>query len=152
MREIPGTTKARICTEISNSKRSQNLVERLLIRDTRFLRMKQTNRHLKLLLSIGGWTFSSHFVAVSTPQGRNNFVRSAMRILEDVGLDGLDIDWEYPKNDQEAWQYVQLLGELRQALDARGHAMQSRHWLSIAAPCGEQMRTLRVAEMDRKYL
>lgn len=114
-----------------------------------FLHMKQHNRHLKLLLSIGGWTFSAHFTAVRTPQGRSNFVRSAMKILDDVGLDGLDIDWEYPKNAEEATQYVQLLAELRHALDARSHAMQGRHWLSIAAPCGEQMRTLKVAEMDR---
>ncbi|MCO5565292.1 hypothetical protein L7F22_018965 [Adiantum nelumboides] len=112
------------------------------------LRMKQQNRHLKILLSIGGWTFSSHFSAVKTSQGRTQFVRSAMKILEDVGLDGLDIDWEYPKDGHEADQYVQLLGELRQALDARANAMQSRHWLSIAAPCGEQMQTLHVARMD----
>lgn len=71
-----------------------------------------------------------------------------MKILEDVGLDGLDVDWEYPKTASEATQYVQLLGELRQALDARANAMQSRHWLSIAAPCGEQMNILKVNEMD----
>ena len=72
-----------------------------------------------------------------------------MKILEDVGLDGLDVDWEYPKNPQEAQHYVALLGELRAALDARSHAVQSRHWLSIAAPCGEQMRILDVRGMDR---
>lgn len=71
-----------------------------------------------------------------------------MKILEDVGLDGLDIDWEYPHNKEEAHQYVLLLGELRQALNARSHAVQARHWLSIAAPCGEQMRTLDVRAMD----
>jgi chitinase len=73
-----------------------------------------------------------------------------MKILEDVGLDGLDIDWEYPKDKEEANQYVQLLAELRHALDARSHAVQSKHWLSIAAPCGEQMKTLDVRAMDRE--
>lgn len=75
-----------------------------------------------------------------------------MKILEDVGLDGLDIDWEYPSNGEEAHQYVQLLSELRSALNARSHAVQGRHWLSIAAPCGEQMKTLDVRGMDREFL
>lgn len=114
----------------------------------RLLLLKKQHRHLKLLLSIGGWTYSSHFAAVKTAAGRSKFVSSAMKILEDVGLDGLDIDWEYPKDSQEANQYVALLAELRAALNARSHAVQARHWLSIAAPCGEQMRTLDVRAMD----
>ncbi|UZJ55292.1 hypothetical protein CBS101457_004612 [Exobasidium rhododendri] len=111
--------------------------------------LKRQNRHLKLLLSIGGWTYSSHFKAVRTAAGRSKFVASAMKILEDVGLDGLDIDWEYPKDAEEAHQYVLLLAELRNALNARANAVQARHWLSIAAPCGEQKETLNVRAMDQ---
>jgi chitinase len=73
-----------------------------------------------------------------------------MKILEDVGLDGLDIDWEYPKDGEEAHQYVLLLAELRNALNARSHVVQARHWLSIAAPCGEQMSVLDIRSMDRE--
>jgi GH18 family chitinase len=116
------------------------------------LLLKKQHRHLKLLLSIGGWTYSSHFKAVKTPAGRSKFVSSATKILEDVGLDGLDIDWEYPANSEEANQYVQLLAELRSALNARERAVQGRHWLSIAAPCGEQMRNLHIREMDGKCI
>lgn len=57
----------------------------------RFAYMKQANRHLKLLLSIGGWTFSPHFwPTLSSPQNRDNFARSAVQLLEDYGLDGID--------------------------------------------------------------
>ncbi|KDE05595.1 hypothetical protein MVLG_04090 [Microbotryum lychnidis-dioicae p1A1 Lamole] len=116
--------------------------------------LKKKNRHLKLLLSIGGWTYSPSFAEpCSTPYGRKKFVETSVKLLEDYGLDGLDIDWEYPKDDSQARDYVALLRELRLALDA--HAQRKRlqqhqgYELSIAAPCGpEHFEKLRIREMD----
>lgn len=83
--------------------------------------LKKEHRHLKVLLSIGGWTNSPniHPVIVDGDK-RATFVESAVRILEDYGLDGIDVDYEYPDNDEQACGYVDLLRELREALD--GHA------------------------------
>ncbi|KAI8330619.1 chitinase [Chlamydoabsidia padenii] len=115
--------------------------------------LKQRHRHLKVSLSIGGWTWSTNFATVAAdPSKRAVFVRSAVQHLADLGLDGIDIDWEYPKTEQEALSYVHLLYELRLALDAYQQQWrqtdQARLILSCAVPCGaSNYRLLRLADM-----
>lgn len=76
-----------------------------------------------MLLSIGGWTYSpSIHPVVVNPTLRAKFVESSVRLLEDYGLDGLDVDYEYPSNDAQARGYVDLLRELRIALDKHAKA------------------------------
>jgi len=104
-------------------------------------------------LSIGGWTYSPSFhPVVINPAARAKFVQSAVQLLEDYGLDGLDVDYEYPSNDAQAKGYVDLLCELRAALDkhARDKGADYRFLLTIAAPCGPQnYEKLHIAAMDK---
>jgi hypothetical protein len=48
-------------------------------------------RKLKVLLSVGGWTYSQdgHFSFVTNPTLRATFVTSAIRLIKDYGLDGM---------------------------------------------------------------
>lgn len=106
------------------------------------------------MLSIGGWTYSSSLAqGASTSERRKKFAKSAVELLKTLGLDGLDIDWEYPQNAEQAEQYVDLLHELRLELDAYALKLnlpRNQFELSIAAPAGpENIRNLKIAEMDQ---
>lgn len=39
-------------------------------------------------MSIGGWSYSPNFANICNQTWRDTFVRSAVRLVEDVGLDG----------------------------------------------------------------
>ncbi|TFK29387.1 glycoside hydrolase [Coprinopsis marcescibilis] len=54
----------------------------------------------KVKLSIGGWTGSKYFSpAVSTPESRQKFSNNILSTYSLYGLDGVDIDWEYPGHE-----------------------------------------------------
>ncbi|KAI9771403.1 MAG: hypothetical protein M1835_006431 [Candelina submexicana] len=72
----------------------------------------------------------------STDAGRAKFADSAVRLVKDLGLDGLDIDWEYPLDDAQAANYVLLPQKVRESLDYFGAEVNARFDLTIACPAG----------------
>ncbi|OJJ61171.1 hypothetical protein ASPSYDRAFT_43069 [Aspergillus sydowii CBS 593.65] len=109
--------------------------------------LKRQNRKLKVLLSIGGWTYSPNFTqGAGSPENRDRFAQSATKLITDLGFDGFDIDWEYPQDDAQAQNYVDLLRRCREALDA---AQGNRKFqLTVAVPAGpSNYNKLRLQEM-----
>jgi len=89
--------------------------------------LKKQNPALKILISIGGWTWSGRFSdAVLSDTSRQGFVSSAIDIIKKYDMDGIDIDWEYPalKGDkgniyrpEDTHNYTLMFKELRSQLN-----------------------------------
>lgn len=60
--------------------------------------LKKKNPKLKVLLSVGGWGCRGFSEMASTEATRQKFANSALDIVKEYNLDGIDLDWEYPVN------------------------------------------------------
>ena len=106
--------------------------------------LKNSNPNLKILISIGGWTWSKGFSdAVLTEESRKVFTASALDYLIRHDLDGLDFDWEYPAypgddnpfRPEDKENFVLMLKSVREALDSLG-SIDKTHYLSTIASAG----------------
>ena len=105
--------------------------------------LKKVNPNLKIVLSVGGWGNCGGFSdAALTPESRLKLSRSAVKIINDFGFDGIDLDWEYPGQvgggevyrPEDRENFTLMLKSLREELDKSG-----RHWLlTIATGADEE--------------
>ena len=59
--------------------------------------LKKKNSELKILVSVGGWSWSGGFSdAALTAESRLKFAKSCAAFVDKYNLDGIDLDWEYP--------------------------------------------------------
>lgn len=119
--------------------------------------LKKQNPALKVVISIGGWTWSGNFSdAVLTDTARSAFAASAVDIVSKYDLDGIDIDWEYPGmkgldgnvyRPEDKQNYTLMFRDIRHDLDSLGEQTGKKYILSTAA--GGFKRYLDNTEMDK---
>lgn len=87
--------------------------------------LKSWNPELKILFSIGGWAESNddspkvaNYRNAFTAENRQHLVDSCVAFMQEHEFDGIDIDWEYPRNE-DVQNYIAGLTLFRTTLDAR---------------------------------
>ncbi|NJP31861.1 glycosyl hydrolase family 18 protein [Micromonospora thermarum] len=123
-------------------------------------KLKAKHPHLKVLISLGGWTYSKFFSdAAATDAARKKFVKSCldMYIKGDLPayngaggagvaagiFDGIDLDWEWPGAEGHAGNHwgpqdkannLLLFAEFRRQLDELGATTGKRYLLTAFTP------------------
>ncbi len=104
--------------------------------------LKVKNPSLKILVSVGGWTWSGNFSDCAlTETSRRKFASSAASFAKTYGLDGIDIDWEYPNQPgagnthrpQDKHNFTLLLKSVRESLDSLAAKENREHLLLTIA-------------------
>ncbi|MGH8880185.1 MAG: glycoside hydrolase family 18 protein, partial [Stackebrandtia sp.] len=109
-------------------------------------KLKAAHPDVKVLMSLGGWTWSKYFSNAALPENREAFVSSCIDMfikgnLPVIGepqggdgvaagiFDGFDLDWEWPASPgadgnvirpEDKQNYTALVAEFRKQLDALG--------------------------------
>ena len=119
--------------------------------------LKEEYPHLKTLISVGGWTWSTYFSDIAlTDESRQLFATSCVDFIQEYGFDGVDLDWEYPVSGglpgniyrpEDKENYTLLLAELRTQLDQAGDYL-----LTIAAPASPMNRENYELDQIHQYL
>ena len=93
---------------------------------TKIAALKKSNPNLKVLLSVGGWEAGNFSEMAADEKHRKAFCRNCQSAMQRYGLDGIDLDWEYPTSSaagissspDDTQNFTLLVKELRQLLGA----------------------------------
>lgn len=110
--------------------------------------LKEQNPDLKILISIGGWSWSKNFSdAVLTAEGQKTFAKSAVDIMKKYELDGVDVDWEYPAMEgaegnvfrpEDKQNYTLMFAALKAELDALTQETGKKYLLTTAVGASQE--------------
>ncbi|HEV2481887.1 MAG TPA: glycosyl hydrolase family 18 protein [Puia sp.] len=79
---------------------------------------------VKALISVGGGGGGGGFAGiVANSTNRANFVNNMIAFCNQYGLDGVDIDWEYPSPGTQAGNFLTMMTQLSSALHNSGRVL-----------------------------
>ncbi|MBV7300359.1 glycosyl hydrolase family 18 protein [Enterovibrio paralichthyis] len=101
-----------------------------------FSALKAQYPHLKILPSVGGWNGDGPFAPMAMDStNRQFFVENMVTYLKaNPAFDGVDIDWEFPKDPVEGEAYVDLMIDLDVALKKLGQETGREYLVTTAIP------------------
>ena len=109
--------------------------------------LKHQQSSLRVMLSIGGWGSGRFSEMAARDDLRRAFAKDCRRLCDELNLDGIDIDWEYPTQNSagisaspdDTENFTLLMRDLRQALG-------SRLWLTLASVGSAQFIDFRTCQ------
>lgn len=86
--------------------------------------LKKQKPSLRVMLSIGGWGSGGFSEMAADETTRKAFAADCQRVVETFGLDGIDMDWEYPTSSEsgissspaDTYNFTSLMRDLREAI------------------------------------
>ncbi|KAL8697313.1 MAG: hypothetical protein Q9224_002379, partial [Gallowayella concinna] len=99
--------------------------------------LKSRYQGLKVAVAIGGWAFNDPPTQTlfsdmaSTVPNRDTFIKSLVSFMQKYGLDGVDIDWEYPAAPdrgglpKDTDNFVLLMSDIRDAFNVANPAWEA---------------------------
>ena len=68
----------------------------------RLYSLKRRNPFLKILLAVGGWSAKSDGFNMATRSSlnRSKFINNTIKLLREWNFDGIDLDWEFPGEEE----------------------------------------------------
>lgn len=102
-------------------------------------RLKQQNRQLKHIVSIGGWTLSQEMNSVlASDASMDTFVQSCLDVCEQYGFDGVDWDLEENGFTINVEAYVKCMEKMRALFDKNPRGDGGKYTLSAAVQTGDE--------------
>ncbi len=105
--------------------------------------LKDSYPHVKTLISVGGWTWSTYFSDVAmTEESREVFAQSCVDFILEYDFDGIDLDWEYPvegghggnhHHPDDGIHLTLLLQRIREILNEQEEITGRTYYLTIAS-------------------
>ena len=86
--------------------------------------LKKQKPSLKVMLAIGGWGSGRFSEMAADEKNRKAFAADCQRVILEFGLDGIDMDWEYPTNSEakissspnDTKNFTLLMRDIREAI------------------------------------